>query len=360
MEFLRLLEELTAIPAPSGHEEVMTARMRDGFAAAGLRPQVDGLGNVVATVRPAGAGYPHVAVTAHMDEVGFVVRKIEESGFLRIQRVGGIPEKSLAGQRVLLLGERGYVQGVIATKAHHLTEDHEKYRVLPIGDVFVDIGATSFSDVVDAGIRVGTPLVWSPAFHAHGDVVHAKAVDDRVGCAILLAVAGSATGMKGGAGCTLIASVQEEFTIRGVLPAIRAIQPDLILCVDIVPTADTPDTRHLGEVRLGGGPSVGVYSFHGRGTLSGLIPAPRLVRFVEDVARLRALPVQRHVFFGGLTEASYAQLEGRGIPSLDIGIPTRYTHSPVETCSLSDARAAVSLVISLVEALTPDLRLSRG
>lgn len=338
----------------------MIARMRDGFAAAGLRPRVDSLGNVVAQVRPADAGYPHLAVTAHMDEVGFVVRKIEATGFLRVQRLGGIPEKTMAGQRVLLLGEKGHVQGVIATKAHHLTEDHEKYRVVPVSEIFVDIGASSLAEAVDAGIRVGTPAVWSPAFHTNGDVVHSKAIDDRVGCAILLALAEVGAEVAGGAGWTLIASVQEEFNIRGILPAIRAVQPDAVLCLDIVPTADTPDTQYTGDVRLGAGPSVGVYSFHGRGTLNGLIPSPQVVRFVESVARARALPLQRHVFFGGLTEASYAQLEGRGIPSLDIGIPTRYTHSPVETCSLSDVRVAVSLVLSLVEALTPDLRLSRG
>lgn len=360
MDLLRLVEELTALPAPSGREDAMIARMRDGFAAAGLSPRVDSLGNVLAPLRPAQPGYPHVAVTAHMDEVGFVVRKIDEDGFLRIQRVGGIPEKTMAGQRVLLLGDRGHVHGVIATKAHHLTEDQEKYRVVPVGDVFVDVGASGPSDVADRGIRVGTPAVWAPAFHAHGDVVHAKAVDDRVGCAVLLALAELGRSIGGGAGCTLVASVQEEFNIRGVLPAIRAVQPDVVFCVDIVPSADTPDTRHVGEVRLGGGPSAGVYSFHGRGTLNGLIPAPQLVRFVEEVARARGLPLQRHVFFGGLTEASYAQLEGGGIPSLDIGIPTRYTHSPVETCSLSDVRAAVSLLLALLEALSPRAILSRA
>jgi putative aminopeptidase FrvX len=360
MDLLRLLADLTGVAAPSGYEEAMIGRIREGFASAGLRPRVDSLGNVMAQVRPPAAGYPHVAVTAHMDEVGFVVRKIENSGFLRVQRVGGIPEKTMAGQRVLLLGERGIVHGVIATKAHHLTEDHEKYRVVPVSEIFVDIGASSAAAAVEAGIRVGTPAVWSPAFHVNGEVVHAKAVDDRVGCAILLAVAEAGAKVGGGAGCTLIASVQEEFNIRGILPAIRAIQPDVVLCLDIVPAADTPDTRHVGEVRLGGGPSVGVYSFHGRGTLNGLIPSPRLVRLVEDVARARDLPLQRHVFFGGLTEASYAQLEGWGIPSLDVGIPTRYTHSPVETCSLSDVRAGVSLVLSLLEALPADLDLSRG
>lgn len=338
----------------------MIALMRDSFARFGLTVRVDPLGNVIAPVRDAGAGHPHVAVFAHMDEVGFVVRKIEPEGFLRLQRLGGIPEKSMAGQRIVLLGDGAPVEGVIATKAHHVTEEAEKNRVVAVQDVFVDIGARSRAEVEQAGIQVGTPGTWRPSFSRRGEIVQAKAADDRVGCAVLLGLAERAGKLGGGAGLTLVAGVQEEFNIRGVVPAIRAIQPDLFICLDIVPANDTPDTAHLGEVRLGDGPTVGLYSFHGRGTLNGLIPNPKLVRFLEASAARRGVATQRHIFFGGLTDASYAQLEGRGIPGVDVGIPTRYTHSPIETCSLDDVRAAVGLVAGVIEDLPADIDLGRG
>jgi putative aminopeptidase FrvX len=334
--------------------------MRTGFEAAGHVVRVDPLGNVIASVRPPRAGYAHVVVFAHMDEVGFIVRKIEPTGFVRVQRMGGIPEKSMAAQRLAFLGAHGMVQGVIATKAHHVTEDQEKYHVVPVKDVFVDIGAHSRDEALAAGISVGIPATWLPGFHRQGDIVHAKALDNRVGCTAVLAIANAARAIGGGCGLTLVASVQEEFNIRGVVPAVRAIQPDLLICLDVAPASDTPDTAHLGEVRLGGGPTIGRYSFHGRGTLNGLIPNPKLVRFVEDVARRRSLTVQPHIFFGGLTDVSYAQLEGAGIPGIDLGIPARYTHSPVEAISLDDLQASVGLIQSILEEIPSGLDLARG
>lgn len=360
MELWQLLEELTGLAAPSGGEEPMIARMREGFTSAGLTAQVDPLGNVIATLRRPREGYPQVLVSAHMDEVGFIVTKIEPDGFLRLQRVGGIPEKAMAGQRVLLLTGSEPVVGVIATKAHHVTDEAEKYRVVPVRDVFVDIGAGHREAALAAGIAVGTRATWMPAFHRRGDLAWGKAMDDRVGCAVLLVLAHAAREIGGGAGVTLVGSVQEEFNIRGIIPAVRAIRPDVLICLDIVPANDTPDTTHLGEVALGRGPSVGQYSFHGRGTLNGLIPNPKLARFVEAVAQRHRLPLQRHVFFGGLTDASYAHLEGQGIPGIDVGLPARYTHAPVEACSIKDIDTAAALVRRVLEDIPSGFDLSRG
>jgi putative aminopeptidase FrvX len=360
MDIGSVLQELTGIAAPSGHEDAMIARMGAGFRAAGLSVRVDPLGNVIAPVRPPRAGYPHVLVFAHMDEVGFIVRKIEPDGFLRLQRIGGIPEKCMAGQRLAFLGSRGVVPGIIGTKAHHLTAEPEKSHVVPVQDVFADVGTSSRADVLAAGIAVGTPATWHVAWQQRDDVARAKAIDDRAGCAVLLALAEAAGEMGGGAGVTLAAGVQEEFNIRGIVPAVRAIGADLFVCLDIVPATDTPDTAHIGEVALGAGPSVGCYSFHGRGTLNGLIPNPKLVLFLEERAQGHGLPLQRHIFFGGLTDASYAQLEGRGMVGVDLGIPTRYTHSPVETCSVRDIRIAVELVRALLEETPSGFDLARG
>jgi putative aminopeptidase FrvX len=360
MDIGSTLSELSGIDAPSGHEDAMIARMVASFRAAGLTARVDPLGNVIAQVRPRRAGYPHVLVFAHMDEVGFIVRKIDPDGFLRLQRIGGIPEKCMAGQCIEFLGAQGSVSGVIGTKAHHLTTEPEKWHVVPVQDVFADIGMRSRGDVLAAGITVGTPATWYPIFQQHGDIIRAKAIDNRAGCTVLLALAEAASEIEGGAAWTLAAGVQEEFNIRGIAPAVRAVEPDMLVCLDIVPSTDTPDTVHIGDVAVGAGASLGCYSFHGRGTLNGLIPNPKLVQFIEECARRRSLPLQRHIFFGGLTDASYAQLEGGGIPGVDVGIPTRYTHSPVETCSVRDIQTAAALVRALLEEASGDLDLSRG
>ncbi len=354
------LEELAKIPAPSGYEDPMIKRMRSGFEQSGLPVRVDRLGNVIATVREAQPGFPNVTIFAHMDEVAFLVRKIEPDGFIRLQRMGGIPEKSMAGQHIVFLADGEPVEGVIGTKSHHMTEDAEKYQVVPIKNAYTDIGACSREEVLSRGISIGTPAVWYPIFRRMGDRVQVKAIDNRAACTILLALADLSGSWGGGAGISLIASVQEEFNIRGVITAIRQVRPDLILCMDITPAHDTPDTSYLGEVELGKGPSIGMFSLHGRGTLNGLIPNPKLVRFVEATAERAGIPHQRAVFLGGLTDASYAQLEGEGIPALDLAIPARYTHSPIETCSLNDMRGMIELIRRSVEDIPQGFNLARG
>jgi putative aminopeptidase FrvX len=354
------LRELTGILAPSGYEDPMIRYMRSAFEKAGCAVEVDGLGNVLARVRPPEPGFPHVVIFAHMDELGFIVRKVESDGFVRLQRLGGVPERAMAAQRIAFITPDGPVTGIIGLKSHHVTEAHEKYQVVGINDVYVDLGAQNGADVRTLGIDTGTPATWYPYFEQRGDIVHAKSLDNRVGCAMLLDLLDRIASLQAGAGLTLIASVQEEFNIRGVITAIRSVQPDLIVCLDITVAHDTPDTSQIGDVRLGGGPSIGMFSFHGRGTLNGLIPNPKLVRLLTCAARDRKIPLQKHIFFGGLTDASYAQLEGRGIPAIDLGIPTRYTHSPVETCSLRDIQQGLDLLEHLVATLPEGIDLSRG
>lgn len=355
-----LIQELTAIPAPAGFEDPMIARMRDTFATIG-EPAVDRLGNVMVRVtEPRSPAAPRVMVFAHMDELGCIVRKIEPDGFLRIERLGGLPEKSLAGQRMLVGTVTGeYLDAVVGTKAHHLTPAAEKERVLPASEVFLDAGFSSRADALEAGVRVGSPVVYARSFSRRGEQIYANALDNRVGCAVLLALAELLGAIDIPGEVWLVASVQEEYNLRGVLPAARRVAPDLAICLDISPAYDTPDLAGGQDVVLGGGPTLGTYSFHSRGTLAGVIPNPKLLAFFEAVAAEAAIPVQRSVFFGGLTDASFLQLEQGGIPSIDIGFPCRYTHAPVEACHLGDVAGCVALLTNGLAALDA-LDLRRG
>ncbi|GAC1433350.1 MAG: hypothetical protein NVSMB65_07140 [Chloroflexota bacterium] len=157
----------------------------------------------------------------------------------------------------------------------------------------------------------------------------------------------------------LVFSVQEEFSLRGVLPAARRLDPAIAIAVDVAVSCDTPDLRRT-EVRLGGGPALGTYSFHGRGTLAGVIPPPKLLRLMEGVARAEDIAVQHNVFFGGLTDGSFLQLENNGIPTIEIGFPTRYTHAPMECCDLDDLEAVARLLGAFLRALPRDVDLGRG
>lgn len=330
------LRELVNLVGPSGYETEVAQYLLSRAKTFGGNVTVDNLGNVICQVNDY-VGGPRIAVCAHMDEIGFIVRKVEDSGFLRVVRLGGIEEKTLIGKEVVVLTEqRVKVPGIIGAKSHHLMKPEEKYSVVKIDDIYIDIGTENKADTYNLGINVGSPVVFARTFFRHGHRVFANSIDNRAGCAVLLETLRTIDKKRLRAEVYFVWSVQEEFSLRGILPAVRRLNPDLLLCIDIAPACDTPDLEGFSDVTLGGGPILSTYSFHGRGTLAGLIPSPVVVQWVTQVAQEESIPLQRNVFFGGLTDASFAQLEQSGIFSIDLGYATRYTHSPVEACDLRD------------------------
>lgn len=360
-ELEHTLRELVERVAPSGHEGAVAEFMKTWAESRGAEVVIDTLGNVICRLnrRPEG---PRVAVFSHMDEIGLVVRKIEEQGFLRVVRLGGIEEKSLVGKEVLVLTERGErIPGVIGIKAHHLMKPEEKHTVTKVEDIYIDIGTESREETLKAGVKIGCPVVYSRTFFRQGYRIFASSLDNRGGCAVLLEVLDTIKPEKLQAEVYLIGSVQEEFSLRGILPAIRSLNPDLLICLDIAPACDTPDLQGYADVMLGGGPIVNVYTFHGRGTLAGLIPSRAVVRWVTEIAKEEGIPLQRNVFFGGLTDVSFAQLEHAGILAVDLGFAIRYAHSPVEVCDLRDLERLKDLVLALLyRAEEQTLRALRG
>lgn len=335
------LRDLTAVPAPPGHERDLGTRVGADLGRHG-DVTVDRLGNTWVTV---GQGAPHILVLAHLDEVALVVRMIEPDGFLRVHRVGGIPERVLMGQGALALGRDGPVPGTFGTVAHHLADDRERARVVPAPEQYLDVGASSRQDAEERlGLAVGDFVVYQRSFHRAGDTVAANSLDDRAGLAVLTQLAERVAASDMSRSVTFLASVQEEFSLRGLLPAVRMIAPDLIISLDITPAYDTPELAGRGEIALRYGPVISHYSFHGRGTLAGVIPPRWLTDDVERIAQERGFPFQRGALLGGLTDASFAQLEGHGAPALEIGIPCRYTHAPVERVALTDLQATVDLL----------------
>ena len=193
-----------------------------------------------------------------------------------------------------------------------------------------------------------------------GDRIAGTSIDDRAGCAVLLEVARGLSG-RGAAGPTvhLVFSVQEEFNLRGALVAAQALKPDVALQIDLMLATDTPDMADRGDMALGGGPGISLYSFHGRGTLNGVIPHPGLVRLFEDRAASAGIPLQRSAQVGVLTDLSYVQLVGEGVASLDIGFPMRYSHSSLEVCDLADLEALARLLSAALPGIDRNFPLTR-
>jgi putative aminopeptidase FrvX len=355
------LQALTSLVALSGYEDSVIRYVTGQLSSTAEEIQVDPLGNIIVKMNTSHQANPYrVMVFAHMDELGLVVKKIEETGFLRVERLGGIPEKSLAGQALVIeTGDRKW-QGIIGTKSHHVTKPEEKYKVLPVNEVYADFGFRSKQEVLDAGIEVGTPVAYARQFFHNGSIVFSNALDNRVGCLALLELAERIKGQRLPCELYLVFSVQEEFNLRGVLPAVRKVDPHLAITLDITIATDTPELAGNADIRFGGGPSIGMYTFHGRGTLGGLIPNPKLVDHIKRVARKNHIPLQQAVFMGILTDASFSQLENEGIPMVDLGYPARYTHAPVEAVDLQDVEQLIQLLEKLMHSFDHSVDFRRG
>lgn len=355
------LRDLTSMVALSGYEDPVIRYVKQQLSSAAEEITVDPLGNVIVRMNRSKNAEPYrVMVFAHMDELGLVVHKIEKTGFLRLERLGGIPEKSLAGQSVVIEAGDKKWQGIIGTKSHHVTKQEEKYKVLPVNEVYADFGFRSKQEVLDAGISVGTPVAYARQFFHNGSIVFSNALDNRVGCLALIELAERIKGQEIPCELYIVFSVQEEFNLRGVLPAVRKVNPHLAITLDITIATDTPEFKRNADICFGGGPSIGMYTFHGRGTLGGLIPNPKLVEHIKRVAKEHAIPLQLAVFMGILTDASFSQLENDGIPMVDLGYPARYTHAPVEAVDLQDVELLIQLLVLLLHTFDQNLDLSRG
>ncbi len=354
------LTSLMAIAGLSGHEGRVRRAIAELLRAEGIDSRSDRMGNLIATF-DGDPDCPSVMLFTHMDQLGFIVRKIEDDGLIRVERMGGVPERALASQAVTLCVAKGAdVDGVLYNKSHHATQPDEKYSVLKASEMLIDTGHGDKAAVEAAGVRIGTPVVYRPnVVPLAGDRIAGTSVDDRAGCAVLLEIARALKSRNGGPTVHVVFSVQEEFNLRGAVVAAQALNPDVAIQIDLMLATDTPEMADRGEMMLGGGPGMSLYSFHGRGTLNGVIPHPSAVRLMEDTAAAEGIPLQRSAQVGVLTDLSYVQLVGEGVVSIDVGFPMRGSHSSLEVCDLGDLEALARLLIAAIPRIDAGFQLTR-
>lgn len=362
MSLIERLEQYCLTPAMSGFEDEMIKRLKVDLSEHVDEIRVDVLGNVIATIKGAQSDATELMVFAHTDSLGMIVKKVEDSGYIRIERVGGVPERILAASNVVLQTPSGKsVNGVIGFVSHHLTPVEDKYKVKPISECYVDIGARNAQEVADAGVRIGTPVIYRPSFERLlNNRVAATSIDDRAGCALLVELAIYFKKNRPDVTLHLVGTVQEEFNLRGAMVAAQQIKPTAAISIDLVAASDTPDIKEGNGVTVGKGPIVGTYTFHGRGTLNGLIPNPKLLAVVDQAAISTKINLQRHATMGLLTDASYVQLVGDGVACVDLAWPTRYTHSGIESCSLDDLAELRNLLIAIISKFPSKEKFLRG
>jgi putative aminopeptidase FrvX len=345
---LALLERLTRAQGPSGREDEVAGILAAAFAASGTEVRRDEMGNLFAGLSASHEDAPTVAVVAHMDEVGLVVRHIRADGFLLVDRIGGIGRRSLAGRHVVVQGTHGPVDAVVGVKSHHLTEPAEYYSLPSIGETFLDAGATSAAEAREMGIEVGSSATFAGSFLRLGrrDVC-AKALDDRASCYAMVEMARRLKEDPARPRLLFIGSVREEFDFSGAAYIARTLDASFTVVLDVSPAVDTPDASGEG-LSLGAGPALKVQDFHGRGPLAGHIASPQVVALVREVARSGAIQLQTEVRSGLATDSvAFVPVMGSARVAC-LSLPIRYTHSPTECMRLSDLEELIILASDLV------------
>jgi putative aminopeptidase FrvX len=351
-DLVATLKELCSIGAASGHEDRMISFVDDWLKGRGLEPVIDRLGQISVSFEGTDPAANSVLVSAHLDQLGLVVSNVDPNGFVKFERLGGVPERVLPGTRFVIGTSQGDVPAVVGLKSHHLTPPEDKYKAQPTANLYLDVGADSAAAVQALGIRVGDPCVYE---YCWTDLSNGRfattSLDDRLGVAALLALIDRLIATAPAGPVHVAFTTQEEFHVRGTLALIQMLDPDIVLNVDVAPAADTPDLAGATAVKLGHGPVLNRLSFHGRGTLGGLIPHPALLEAADAAAEAVCDRFQYEVIIGLINDAAFVPMaSGKGIAAMGVSIPTRYTHSPIETAQLSDLEQTVVLL----ERLTAD------
>jgi endoglucanase len=293
--------------------------------------RVDNLGNLILRKGEKGPDGLRIMLAAHIDEIGLIATHIDDRGFARFLPVGGVRPAACLGSRVRFLNGAAGVIGVERLS--------DLSKVPSFEQLFIDLGASSRKE---CPVRVGDVAVFERPFQEVGNRLVAKALDDRIGVAVLVETLRQLQAQKTPRlhEIYFVFSVQEEVGVRGATTAAFGIDPDLGLAVDITGTGDTPKGLKM-EVSLGKGPAIKVRDM-------GLLADPRLVRRLVETAEKAGLPYQLEILERGGTDAQAIQLTRAGVPAGCISIPGRYIHTPSEMVDFDDAQNAVRLLVEFL------------
>jgi putative aminopeptidase len=348
-----LLRELAGLDGVSGHEQAVVARLSDLFQPHCHDVAIDSFGNIFAVVNAPIDG-PTLMISAHSDEIGGLVKSIEESGMIRFERVGGLIETLSIGRHVRIRGHRG----VIGVKAGHIQTPDERGRAPSMRELYIDMGFDSAEEVEKLGIRVGDAVAYDEPMEelANPLRVSGKALDNRVACAMLVMLAERLAGAELGCNLQLVVTVQEEVGLRGARIATHRVNPDAAIVVDTVPSGGTPDVDYHRDLRMrvGDGPVLALTSSGGGG---GYLGNPSMRDFLRQVAVDAGVRVQEAIFYGGNSDAAAVHLVRDGVPTGVINIARRYSHSPVEMLDLNDAVGGLLVLDQAARAFGPDTSL---
>ncbi len=333
----QLLKNLTEFSAPSGFENSVVSYLYKRLENIVDECYVDGIGNLIVKCNGSKNG-PTLMLSAHTDEVGFIVKKIESNGLIRFEKIGGHDDRVLLAQKVVISTEKGLCYGVIGTISCHMAKFEEPKFVRKHSDLYIDVGISNKEEAIELGIKVGDPITYYTEFQEFGkNRVIGKAFDDRAGCAVIVKALEEIDFSKVNGVVYASFSCQEEVGLRGARVASQQIDADIAIAIDTTPCSDTFEPMMDNSILLGKGPAIRVMDFS-------VLCSVAVRKKLENLAKKMSMPYQLEVFLGIGTDAGELHKEKGGVPTGVISIPSRYTHSPVEIIDLNDLEASKDLL----------------
>lgn len=339
----KLLQEITDANGPSGFEdgarEVM-ARYSRGLGAI----DYDRLGSLI--VKKKGkSDSPRVLIAGHLDEIGFMVKEITSEGYIKFLTLGGWWPHVVLGQRVRIITKKGPVIGVIGSQPPHILKDEDRKKVMKIEDMFIDVGTMKGYDITKKlGVRVGDPIVPDSDFTIMNNkqMYMAKAFDNRMSCAIVVDVLKKFKSTPHPNTIYGVGTVQEEVGARGATTIARKTQPDVAFIVDVGVALDVPPNDFNRVERLGNGASLLIYE-------GSMIPNHRLREMIMETAESKKIPYNLASMPRGGSDGGPVHKSGFGVPSIYMGVPTRYIHAHNGIIYRKDYDNTVKLIVETIK-----------
>ena len=339
-----LLQQITDTPGPPGFEEPIRKVMVDLMKPLSSSIAFDGLGSIIATQGTSG---PRVMVDAHMDELGGMIRRVTPRGLLTMQMLGGWLDQALVDQRWTIIGSKGPVRAVTGIRDVHVVPAEERTRVYSRDTLFLDVGATSEAEVAAMGIAPGDPVVPDAPFTVLNgtDNYLAKGWDDRVGCGVVIEAMRRLATLPHPNQILWTITTQEEVGLRGAEAAAAAVKPAIAVALEGGITGDVfPGRAEETQAKLGAGPGIFLYD-------SSALPNRKLTQLVKQTAAAKKLPLQTDLVQGYGDDSAELQRSNGGVPTVNLVVPIRYTHSHNGIMNRRDFDQMVELLVALLQKL---------
>ena len=340
-----LLEKFSNAHGLSGYEKNIQKLFSEEIKSFVDSVSIDNIGNLIAQKKGPGLS---VMIAAHMDEIGLMVKYIDEKGFIRFASVGGFFDQTLLSQRVIIHGTKGAVVGLVGCKPPHVMKDEERKKVVEIKTMFIDIGAKNAKDAEDMGVSIGSPITIDRDFKklANNNVT-GKAFDNRAGLVMLIEAMRRISKLNIKANVFAVGTVQEEVGLKGAKTSAYGINPDLAIATDVTIPGDHPGIeKQDSSIEMGKGAVITIMDASGRG----VIVPEKVIKWLKETAETNNIKYQMDVSEGGTTDATAIHLTRSGIPTGVISVPARYIHSPIEMVNIEDVDYCAELIAQAISA----------